>query len=423
MDILVRQPTIYDPSSPFHLQKADLLIRDGFLHSIKSSISDKADRIIDASHLCISAGWVDIFSHFCDPGFEHRENIESGAQAAASGGFTDVFILPNTYPVLHSKSTIEYVSGKTKALPVNIHPIGAVTIDAAGKDLAEMYDMANSGAVAFSDGLNPVQSAGVLLKAFQYLKAINKTIIQIPDDYSIHPHGLMNEGIISTQLGLPGKSAMAEELMIARDIELLKYTGSKIHFTGISTQRTVDLIRTAKADGLAVSCSVSPAHLFFCDKDLETYDTNLKLSPPLRTENDRKALLDGVAEGTIDCIASHHNPQHIDQKIIEFEAAQPGMINLQSAFAVVRTVLPKLSIEKLVAIFSTNARNLFDLPQVNFTEGASACFTLFDPEEKWSFNKEENKSRSSNSAFFGKQLLGRPWGIINKGALINNSEA
>lgn len=423
MDILVRQPTIYDTASPFHLQKADLLIRDGVLHTIKRSISENADQIVEADHLCISPGWVDIFSHFCDPGFEYRETIESGVHAAASGGFTDVFILPNTSPVLHTKSAVSYVTGKSKYLPVNVHPIGAVTFGASGKDLAEMYDMANSGAVAFSDGTNPVQSAGVMLKALQYLKAIGKTIIQIPDDVSVNPHGLMNEGVVSTQLGLPGKPSMAEELMVARDIELAKYTGSKIHFTGISTSRSVALIRGAKSAALSVSCSVSPAHLFFCDEDVETYDTNLKLIPPLRTEADREALLLGVIDGTIDCIASHHVPQHTDQKVIEFEAALPGMINLQTAFAVVRTAMPQASIERLVALFSTNARKLFQLPSAGFNEGGIACYTLFDPEEKWQPERKNNKSVSSNTPFFGKALIGRPRSIINKGQLVNYSEA
>jgi len=240
-----------------------------------------------------------------------------------------------------------------------------------------------------------------------------KVLIQMPDDRSISATGLMNEGIISTQLGLPGKPAIAEELMIARDIELAKYTESKIHFTGISTAKSLELIKSAKAEGIQVTCSVTPYHLFFCDKDLESYDTNLKLNPPLRTAADRDALRAAVVDGTVDCIASHHFPHEKDSKIIEFEYAKYGMIGLETSFAVVRTILPQLPIEKLVGLFSASPRNIFDLPVASIKENERACLTLF-AEKKWIYNANDIKSKSGNTPFVGKEFNGKPLGIINK---------
>lgn len=417
MDILVRRAIIIDPSSPFHQQQADILIQNGFVADI-GTLSSTADQIIERPGLHLSPGWLDTFAHFSDPGFEYKETLETGARAAAAGGYTDVMILPNTSPVLHNKAGIEYVTQRSRKLPVNLHPIGAVTKNADGKELAEMYDMQQSGAVAFSDGSCTIQSPGILLKALQYIRAISKTIIQIPDDRSVGAGGLMSEGIVSTQLGLPGKPAIGEELMVMRDIELTRYTGSRIHLTGISTARSVQLIREAKSAGINVSCSVTPAHLFFTDEDLVHYDTNLKLDPPLRTEKDREALRSGLQDGTIDCIATHHLPQDKDHKVVEFEYAQPGMIGLETSFAAVSTALPSLSMEQLLSIFSTRPRQLFDLPLPEVRKGSAAAFSMFLPDE--AYTPARFRSKSMNSAFLGKPLRGLPVGIINKDNLFLN---
>jgi dihydroorotase len=414
MDIIIRQAKIVDPSSPFHLKQADIFIQNGFISEVSDQLDIQCDNEVKIEGLHISSGWVDIFSHFCDPGHEHKETLETGALAAISGGYTDVLLIPNTSPALHNKSAIEYIVQKGKGLPVNIHPIAAISKNTEGKELAEMYDMAASGAVAFSDGVNSIQSAGLLLKALQYIKAINKTVIQLPDDKTLNANGLMHEGVISTQLGLPGKPSIAEELMIARDIELVKYSNSSIHFTGISTKKSIELIAIAKSENLPVTCSVTPYHLFFCDEDLFSYDTNLKVNPPLRTAEDREALRKAVIDGTIDCIASHHIPQDTDSKMVEFEFAKDGMIGLQTAFATIRTVLPELSLERLIELFSINPGKIFNLPVYDIKPKEKACLTLFAPDEPFTLTSANILSKSKNSPFVDQKLKGKPLGVINK---------
>jgi dihydroorotase len=417
MTILVRKALIVDPHSPFNNSILDILIKDGVINQIAEGISGEADIAVDEENLMVSPGWVDLFSNFNDPGFEHRETLESGADAAASGGFTQVFVIPNTNPVIDSKGQVEYIIQKSKELPVTISPLGAVTKKCEGKELAEMYDMRNSGAVAFSDGIYPVQNAGLLLKALQYVKAFNGTVIQVPVEKNIAAHGLMHEGIVSTRMGLPGIPVLAEELAIKRDIELVRYTGSKIHFTGISTVKSVELIKAAKAEGLNITCSVTPYHLYFSDEDLKGYDTNLKVSPPLRTKDDVAALRQAVVDGDIDCIATHHFPHHTDNKIVEFEYAKDGMIGLETCFGIINAALPGLKNEKLLELMSLNARIITGIESCSIAIGSKAELSLFNREQNYTFEAKHIKSRSLNSPLLGHELTGRVIGTINKGKL------
>ena len=418
MKVLIKQAHIICSHSPYHGLVKDILIADGFIQQIADNITEPASQIVSSDNLHVSIGWMDLFAQFSDPGFEFRETIESGVAAAAAGGFTDVVIVPNTNPVIASKTQVEYIIQKAAPLSVNIHPLGAITKNAEGKELAEMYDMYNSGAIAFSDGLNPVQNPNIMIKALQYVLANNAVVVQMPDEKSISAHGLINEGIISTQLGLPGKPDIAEELMIARDIELLKYTNSKLHITGISTRKGIEMIANAKKEGLSITCSATPYNCFFCDEDLSDYNTNLKVNPPLRTRENMLAIREALSNGTIDCIASHHIPLHWDDKTCEFEYAKYGMTGLESLFGVMNNFNNNTA--NLINQLTVIPRRIFGVELPEIKEDSLACLTIFDPEMSFTFETSMIKSKSQNSPFIGKLLKGKVIGIVNKGKIVIN---
>lgn len=410
MNILFRKVCIKDKSSTHNDKIRDLLISDGVIVDISEKIDIKADKIIESNELHLSPGWIDIFVTGTDPGFEFKDDLDSLAASAAYGGYTHLFLTPNTNPITQNKAAVQYITEKKIPRPVQFHPIGAVTKNTEGKELTEMYDMKNSGAIAFSDGSKSIQSAGLLIKALQYIKAFDGTIIQVPDDKSIAPNGLMHEGIVSTQIGLPGKPALAEEIMVARDIELLRYTDSSIHITGVTLATSVEMIRKAKKEGLKLSCSTTTHHLVFTDKDLlSNYNTNLKVNPPLRTEHDRAALIDAVKDGTIDCITTHHTPQHIDSKICEFEYAGYGMLGLESAFGILGNI--GLNLDQILDVLYNNPRKIFGL-STTIEKGSPADLTFFDPNGEYIATKEDLQSRSSNSPYIGMKLKGLVLGSV-----------
>lgn len=420
MKLLLKQVVIIDVSSPFNTLTKDVYVQNGVIENIADHLEISDAKTIAGEEMFISPGWVDVFAHFNDPGFEYKETLESGSAAAASGGFTQIFIVPNTQPTVSTKSTVEYIVQKANDLLVHISPIGAISKNIEGKELCEMYDLYNSGCLSFSDGLQPVQSTGLLLKALQYVKAVKGVIIQMPVDKSVTSTGLINEGIVSTQLGLPGIPAIAEEIMISRDIELTHYTGSKLHITGVSTARGLSLIKESKSKGIQVTCSVTPYHIFYCDEDVRAYDTNLKTNPPLRSKEDMLALRKGIEEGVVDCIATHHFPQNADNKVCEFEYAANGMIGLQTAFSTINTAMPNLNIERLVQLFSTNARSIFSLEKRSINIGERAELTIFNRNDYFTLTQSNNKSKSCNTPFLNAKLSGRVVGIINKDKLYLN---
>jgi dihydroorotase len=407
MSILIKKATISDPNSPLNGQQTDIFIRKGIITEIGENLDKKADKVIESNALQVSPGWVDVFADYCDPGYEHKESIESGLAAAAAGGFTDVFVVPNTMPTISSKTTLEYVLNKSKSSDVKLHVLGAVSRNIEGKDLAEMMDMQHAGAIAFSDGWHPVQNAGLMQKALEYVKAFDGTIVQMPVQDSLAAGGLMNEGETSVRLGMSGIPNIAESLIVHRDIELTRYTGSKIHFTGVTTPESLALIKAAKKDGLNVTCSVTPFHLLYTEENLKMYDSVFRVEPPLRSEVERKNLVKALMDGTIDCIATHHRPQDWDAKVKEFEYAQPGMITQETCLAMIMEAAPKLDINQLVKVMSLNARRIFGLPEVKIEEGQPAHISIFDTTTNWIYNKADKKSLGINSPLFGKQLTGR----------------
>jgi dihydroorotase len=418
MQVLIRKARVIDPQSVHHEKVVDLLVKDGVIEDIGTTLTSKTKTVIKANGLCVSPGWVDVFADYREPGFEQKETIDSGLACAAAGGFTDVMLAPNTQPVISNKSSVQYVLGKARDHAVNLHPIGSATQNAEGKGLAEMLDMREYGAIAFSDGWKPVQHAGLMLKALEYVKAFHGTIIQVPVDASLAEGGLMNEGIVSTGLGMAGIPTLAESIMIHRDIELLRYTGSRLHITGVSTAEGVEMIRRAKADGLGVTCSVTPYHLALTDVFLTGYDSIYKVSPPLRGEEDRQALITGLKDGTVDCIASHHRPQDWDAKSKEFEYAADGMAVQEITFNILWNSLNGLiSLERLVEAMSIIPRDIFGMELNEIKKGGKACITLFTDKGYSSLAVENVVSASKNDPFIGQKLSGKVLGIINNGTL------
>lgn len=411
MTILVRQALIKDKHSSHFNTVKDILISNGVITEIGGSIKTKADEILDAKGKSVTPGWVDIFTVGTDPGFEFKDDLRSLSNSAASGGFTHIFVSPNTNPVTQSKTGIDYIINSSKVLPCSIHPIGAVTKNTDGKELTEMFDMHAAGAIAFGDGTKSIQSAGLLIKALQYVSAFQGIIIQIPDDQSVAPHGQMNEGIVSTQIGLPGKPALAEEIMVARDIELARYTQSNIHITGISLSTSVEKIKKAKKEGVHVTCSTTLHHCIFTDKDLIGYNTNLKVNPPLRSDSDRTALIKGIKDGTIDCISTHHSAQNKDAKVCEFEYAGYGTLGLEAVFGILGKTT--LTTDEILNAICFNPRKIFNI-EICIELGNIADLTLFDENMNGNFELSKNKSKSINSAYLNMSTKGSPIATILK---------
>ncbi len=417
MKILIRQGRIIDPQSPFHNQVADLFISNGKIEKIGFNLDNtgKAKEII-LENLHISQGWFDSSVSLGEPGFEDRENIENGLLTAAKSGFTAIALQPNTNPILDNQSQIQFVKGKSANAVTDLYPISALTKKSEGKDMAELFDMKNAGAIAFGDYNSSLENGNLLKIALQYVQDFDGLIIAFSQDKNVSGNGVANEGLAATRLGLKGIPALAEEIQIARNLSILEYTGGKMHIPTISTAKSVQLIKEAKNKGLQITCSVAVHHLVLTDESLAEFDTRYKVLPPLRNDNDRKALIKGVKDGTIDMITTDHNPIDIEHKKMEFDLATNGTIGLESAFGTLMTVLPlDLVIAKL-----TQGKSHFGIIDNPILEGQVANLTLFTPEGNWEFTKSDIHSKSKNSAFLGMKQKGKVFGVYNQNQLVLN---
>ena len=396
----------YNPHTEFciGIDKGKITHIKEYNSDIKIPMNYKA---VDCQNAFVSVGWCDMRALVTEPGMEHRETLVSASKAASLGGFTQVAILPNTKPTIENKENIYFLEQENKKnnAKVEFLAIAALTHNTEGQEMTQMYDLHKAGAVAFSDGLKNVSHTGVLMRALQYAQAFDGLVMQLPSDKHLS-NGHMHEGIASTKLGLKGLPSVAEEMMIQRDLEILRYTGGNIHFSTISTARGVDLIRKAKQEGLHVTCDMAAYQLSFLDEDLTKdsfiFDTFLKVFPPFRTQNDKNALLEGLKDNTIDAIVSNHIPHDEEAKKLEFDLADFGMINLQTAFAAIRKQTENiLTLEELIQKITTNPRQILKVKQPQIKEGEKANLTVFYPNEEWTFDNKMNTSKSKNSPFIG----------------------
>lgn len=423
LDLLLSGGTVLDALAGTS-RRADVLIRDGRIAGVGEGLSaPQGVRTYDATGKTISQGWMDMHVHFREPGQEHKETIETGARAAAWGGFTAVACMPNTDPPIATRDVVEFVKKRAEGLAVDVHPIGTVSKGRRGEELAEMADMKAGGAVAFSDDGSPVQHGGLMRRALEYARTLGLPILGHEEDLTLNPHGHMNEGAVATRLGLPGIPGLAEEAMIARDALLAEFTGGRFHVCHISTARAVDVVRRAKARGVPITAEACPHHWALTDQAVEDsgYDTHTKMHPPLRTAADAQAIKDGLADGTIDAIATDHAPHAGFEKEVEFVEAPFGILGLETCWPLtVRDLVAPgvLPLERAVAALAVAPRLVLGLEVPTVDEGAAANLTVFDATTEWTFGREHVRSKSHNTPFLGAPMVGRAWAVVNNGQFV-----
>ncbi len=424
MKLLLTNATVVDAHSTFHQKKCDILIQNGIIEGIELS-SKKAfsevSKTLDCKGAMVSPGFADMRASLREPGFEFKEDMASAAAAAVAGGYTIVTCLPNTDPTLQHKADMEFVYRRAEALPVHLLPYGALSKNRKGTEMNELFDMHKAGAAGFTDGNKPVYDAGLMLRALQYCTIFGGLVLSHAEDASLSLGGRMHEGKMSTSLGLKGIPSIAEELMVVRDIELAKYANAPIHFSHLSSKGSVELIRKAKKQGMKITCDVAVANLCFTDEDLSGFDSNFKMTPPLRGKEDQKALWDGLTDGTIDCIVTDHTPEDTEHKNVEFEYASPGMIMLQTAFAMVNQHAPKgFTVEHLVNAMAIQPRTILN-QSLTISKGSKAELTVFDTKQTWEYTEKNNASRSKNSPVLNTKLTGKIVAVINKDQLFTTN--
>ena len=412
MSLLLNSLVVSDSRSKYHNSSVNILISsDGRIKKIsKKKISVKAKKTIDLNSCKLSAGWVDFSSNFCDPGYEYKEDLISGVSVASSSGFTEVVINHNTHPVIQNKNDISYIKNKSLNSLCNVYPTASVTKNSKGEEMNDLIDLHHSGAIAFCD--SNLQNSELILNVLIYLKQFNGLYISKPKEPYLS-NGVVNDGLNSNTLGLKSIPNISESIAIERDISLLKYSGGRIHFSGISTKEAVDLIRKAKKSGLDVTCDVPIYNLLLDDEKILDFNTNFKVYPPLRSQSDIDELLRGLEDGTIDVISSHHQPQDIDSKNCEFEKASFGIISLQTFYSNLLEISRKIPFEILAEKITTNPRKILGIKNPEIKEGSIACFTVFDEMGSWDYNDSTNQSKSKNSPWMDWSLRGKVRGVVN----------
>ena len=421
-DLVLKNGTIIDP----HHKKTihgDVWIKEGTIAGVGGFKAPKSSETVDCSGKVITHGFCDLHVHFREPGREDKETLQTGSLAAMAGGFTRVCVMPNTNPPLDSPESINFIREKAENCPIHIHPIGAVTKSQDGNDLTEMGLMHQEGAVAFSDDGLPIQDGAMMRIALEYATLVDVPIINHAEDVCLRAEGVMHEGRISTHLGLPGNPDLAESAMVHRDLELAEFTGARLHVPHVSSAKAVHHIREMKQKNKNVTAEVTPHHLFFNDDALTSFNTHLKVAPPIRTEEDRRALIQAVKEGTIDCIATDHAPHTIEDKETTFDLASFGMIGLESCFGAVHKVLVDqegLQLEDVIALLTAKPRAIMGFDPDLFTLGRAAEINVIDADKEWTFEREHVRSRSINSPFYGEPLKGKVELTISCGRIFSN---
>jgi dihydroorotase len=425
MNLLIRQVTIADPSSSFHKKVVDVLIVDGVIQSIADKIgADKVPdgtKVLEGNGQMVSPGWFDLRAYFREPGDEPKETIRSGQNAAARGGFTGVLLMPSTHPMIQTRSAVEFVMSKGNEHPVEIIQAGCLTENREGKELTGMYDMLLGGAGAFTDDKRSIADSGVMLRALQYAGNIGANVITYADDPSVSGKGIANESTNTTLLGFKGSPDIAEEIALQRDLSLVEYTNQPLHVSGISSARAVAVVRDAKKKGLKITAEVYAHHLLLDDSALNDFDSNFKVKPPLRSSDDKAALIAGVLDGTIDAIASDHSPEDHESKVVEFDYSAFGMISLESTFGVIAKAFgAKLTPEVIATVLSKNPRQILGLPEIRIAVGEKANLTIFNLHEEWELSAAGMQSLSRNTPFIGTKFKGKVKGVYNRGQFVES---